>query len=180
MLCILEMVNAILNRPGIPALRRRFGSTPTFFDGVKRDGLRFDAVRERDLSSTLACRGEVAYCIVVTSERLRTGFCDMRAEARERARLRSVKLLDAAYCFLSEGRIFDRSLNGLRVLLAINARLPNRFALYIDDTREVRSARLIWRHGAMMGVRLLERVPHGALRPSQRFALRGRYYGVSN
>ena len=108
----------------------------------------------------------------------RAGFREKRGEVRDRARLRSAKLMDSAYRFLCEARIYDRSRNGLRIMLARDVRLPGRIAVHIDESREVRCARTIWRRGSMLGVRLLEPASHAALKPSARFALRERYYGI--
>jgi hypothetical protein len=103
---------------------------------------------------------------------------DQRADQRERMRLRSAKLLDAAYRFVCECRICDRSLNGLKFALARNIRLPRRMAVHIDETGEVRNVNMMWRRGLVIGVRLHERAPPGALKLSERFALRERYYAI--
>jgi hypothetical protein len=95
-------------------------------------------------------------------------------------RLRSAKLLDAAYHFMCECRICDRSLNGLRLALARNVGLPPHLAVHIDETGEVRGATVIWRRGSTIGIRLDEPAPAGALRPSDRFALRERYYAIDD
>ena len=98
---------------------------------------------------------------------------------REPARLRSAKLLDSAYRFVCEGRICDRSRDGLRLALARNIGLPPRLAVHIDETGEVRDARIVWRRGATIGVRLHEAATADALKPSDRYALRQRYYAVA-
>ncbi len=150
------------------------------FDGVKREGWCVRPAAARNLGAALALRGEVAYWVAPAAEAQRASadFREMRASRRERMRLRSAKLLDAAYRFLCECRIYDRSLNGLRVLLARNVRLPTALAVHVDETSEVRRARMMWRRGLMLGVRLYEPAPHGALRLSDRIALRERYYGI--
>jgi hypothetical protein len=103
---------------------------------------------------------------------------DLRAYPRERTRLRSAKLLDGGCRFLSEGRICDRSRDGLRLALARDVTLPRKLAVHIDETSQVREARLIWRRGSTIGVRLQEPLPADAMTASRRCALRERYYAI--
>jgi hypothetical protein len=51
-------------------------------------------------------------------------------------------------------------------------------AVHIDETGEVRHAKVVWRRGTIVGVRLYDAAPLGALRPSDRLALKERYYAV--
>ena len=131
------------------------------------------------LGRRLAGRGEVAYWVVLPEgcppESKRA---NNRAHARERTRLRSAKLLDDAYRFLCEGRICDRSRNGLRLALALDVSLPPQLAVHIDETSEVREAKVIWRRGSTIGLRLHSTAPAAALTASQRYALRERYYAI--
>jgi len=92
--------------------------------------------------------------------------------------LRSAKLLDGAYRFVCEGRICDRSRNGLRLALAQDVPLPPQLAVHIDETSEVREAKVIWRRGSTIGIRLHSATPANALTASQRYALRERYYAI--
>jgi hypothetical protein len=92
--------------------------------------------------------------------------------------LRSAKLLDAAYGFVCESRICDRSRDGLRLALARDVTLPLGLAVHIDETGEVRDARVVWRRGATIGVRLHRVAPANAIRATDRYALRERYYAV--
>ncbi len=117
-------------------------------DGVKTANWTTRPNAARRLGSALAERGEVAYCVEERS------WKDRRADAREPTRMRSAKLLDAAFRYLCDGRICDRSLNGLKILLARNVRLPWRFAVHIDETGDVRRARAAWRRGLLVGVPL--------------------------
>jgi len=133
----------------------------------------------RRLGVALAERGEIAYWVdspAGGAAQSRRG--EQRASAREQLRLRSAKVLDAAYRFVCECRICDRSLHGLRLALARNIRLPRRMSVHIDETGEVRSAKLVWRRGLVVGVHLHERAPSTVLRPWDRYALRERYYGI--
>ncbi|MBV8103085.1 MAG: hypothetical protein JO223_00365 [Hyphomicrobiales bacterium] len=135
--------------------------------------------KARRLGAALAERGEIAYWVVTSDgepERTRRG--EQRAWSREQMCLRSAKLLDAAYRFICECRICDRSLHGLRLALARNVLLPRRMAVHVDETGEVRGAKVVWRRGRVIGVHLRERAPATALRPWDRFALRERYYGI--
>ncbi|MBV8439921.1 MAG: PilZ domain-containing protein, partial [Hyphomicrobiales bacterium] len=103
---------------------------------------------------------------------------ERRASPREPLRLRSAKLLDAAYRFVCECRVCDRSQHGLRLVLARNYKASRRLAVHIDETREVRAAKIVWRRGPMLGVRLGDRIRPGAIKPWDRYALRERYYGI--
>ena len=92
--------------------------------------------------------------------------------------MRSAKLVDAAYRFICECRICDRSLNGLRLALARNIRIA---AAHVGAyRRNRRSARREGRLAArlVIGVRLHDRAPATALKPWDRYALRERYYGI--
>jgi hypothetical protein len=103
---------------------------------------------------------------------------ELRADARRRTRLRSAKVLDAANAFVCEAIIQDRSAAGLRLLLARNVGLPGRFGVHDDETGEVLTVTAAWRRGQTLGVRVLQRGPVAPLKPSDRLALGGRYYGV--
>lgn len=174
------MVNMILNPSGGLSRRIKRQPAPTLLTGVKRRGILFKSGGVREPGGDLARRGEVAYWVGSPPQGSRAFHGEMRSEARQRTRLRSAKLLDATYNFICEGRVHDRSVNGLRILVARDVSLPTCVAIHIDEAQEVRCARIIWRSKAMLGVRLLERAPRGTLAPSDRFALRERYYGVSN
>ena len=93
-------------------------------------------------------------------------------------RLRSAKLLDESYRFLCEGRICDRSRDGLRLALARDVTLPRRLAVHIDETAEVREAKIIWRRRSTIGLRLQGAVPADAMTASRRSALKERYYAI--
>lgn len=170
------MVNAILNRRGsAPPRPQRARAEPPLLDGVKRHGAQPGGAGARRLGLDLAVYGEVAYWV---GQNPASGAREKRGDARERIRLRSAKVLDGAYRFLCECRILDRSLNGLRLLLGRNIRVPGQFAVHIDETNEVRRGRVVWRRGLMLGVRLYDHAPPEALRLSDRFALRERYYAI--
>jgi hypothetical protein len=176
-LCIWEMVNAVLNGRR-PVGGRRERPPSLILEGIRREDCRTrrpDATRK--LGAVLAERGEVAYWIVAQGPR-QNRHSEQRASSRERMRMRSAKLVDAAYRFICECRICDRSLNGLRLALARNIRLPRRMSVHIDETGEVRGARVVWRQGLVIGVRLHDRAPATALKPWDRYALRERYYGI--
>jgi hypothetical protein len=172
------MVNAVLTRRP-PPRPRRDGSADTLLVGKKRGDWRAHPETARKLALELARRDEVANWVTPTgSGSAADRAAERRGGARERMRLRSAKLLDAAYRFVCECRICDRSVNGLRLALPRNIGLPPRVWVHIDETSEVRNARVVWRRGPVIGVRLHERAPAGALRPSDRFALRERYYAI--
>jgi hypothetical protein len=147
--------------------------------GIKRQDWRVRPEAAFKVGRKLAGRGEIAYWVVSPDVRPPEGKrIDQRQSPRERTRFRSAKLLDGAYRFLSEGRICDRSLEGLRLALAHDIALPPELAVHIDETSEVREAKIVWRRGSTIGVRLQSAVPLGALRPCDRYALRERYYAI--
>jgi hypothetical protein len=147
--------------------------------GVKRQDWRSQSATARGLGRKLAERGEIAYWVVSPEHHLPADQrADQRAQARERTRLRSAKLLGAGYRFLCEGRICDRSRNGLRLALARDVALPPRLAVHVDETSEVREAEVVWQRGSTIGVRLRGAVPADAMTASQRHALSERYYAL--
>ncbi len=176
-LCIWEMVNAVLSRRR-PTSARRERPPNALLEGIKQEDWRVRPWAARQLGSALAERGQVAYWVAPMGATGHDRRSDQRASSREQMRLRSAKLLDAAYRFICECRICDRSLHGLKLVLARNIRLPRRMAVHVDETGEVRGAKVVWRQGLVIGVHLRERAPAGAMKPWDRFALRERYYGI--
>ena len=51
-------------------------------------------------------------------------------------------------------------------------------AVHIDETSEVREAKVVWRRGSTIGVRLQGALPADAMTASQRYALKERYYAI--
>jgi hypothetical protein len=147
--------------------------------GIKRHDWRARPEAALVLGRELAKRGEIAYWAVSSEARPPEGSrANQRKGPRERTRLRSAKLLDGAYRFLCEGRICDRSREGLRLALARDIALPPQLAVHIDETSEVREAKVIWRRGSTIGIRLHSAAPADALRRCDRYALRERYYAI--
>ncbi len=147
--------------------------------GVKRQDWRAQSEAARWGGRKLAERGEIAYWEGSDDGRPPSDkSANLRAYPRQRMRLRSAKLLDGSYRFLSEGRICDRSRDGLRLALARDVTLPPRLAVHIDETSEVREAKIIWRRGSTIGVELQETLPADAMTASQRYALKERYYAI--
>jgi hypothetical protein len=147
--------------------------------GIKRQDWRTQSEAALNLGRKLASRGEIAYCVVSDADLLTADKgADLRTQLRERTRLRSAKLLDGGCRFLSEGRICDWSSDGLRMALARDVSLPRKLAVHIDETSEVREARVIWRRGSTIGIRLQGALPEDAMTASRRFALREHYYAI--
>jgi hypothetical protein len=147
--------------------------------GVKRQGCRGRREGALELGRKLARRGEIAYWVDSPRFRLPKGeSADQRADPRERARLRSAKVLDGSYRFVCDSRICDRSRNGLRLALACDIGLPRQLAVHLDETSEVRKAEVVWRRGSTIGIRLRWAAPSDALRLCDRYALRERYYAI--
>lgn len=163
----------------IQQARSRAAHGQAFLQGIKREDWRARPEAALKLGRELAQRGEIAYWVVSPERRPpERKRADRRADPRRRARLRSAKLLDGSYRFLCEARICDRSRHGLRVALARDIALPPQLAVHIDETAQVREARVIWRRGSTIGIRLGEAAPADELRPSDRYALRERYYAI--
>jgi hypothetical protein len=145
------------------------------------EGVRSSFPRDdRALARVLARRGQVAYAVfdpIRETPRPKTAARDLRLTGRRRTRLRSAKILDAANTFVCDCLIYDRSATGLRLTLARDLGLPPQFQVHDDETGAVELAATVWRRGATLGVRFCG---YGAstLRPSERAALRGRYYAV--
>jgi len=171
------MVKGDLKPSRKPTLAR--GDPTRSLHGVNRADWRGRPQLARALGAALAERGQIAYCVVGAwpGEEDKVGP-ERRASARELMRLRSAKLLDGAYRFVCECRICDRSQHGLRLLLLRNVKLTRRLAVHIDETSEVRAAKIVWRRGPTLGVRLGDRAHPGAIKPWDRHALRERYYGI--
>jgi hypothetical protein len=171
------MVNEALTQPrSAPA---DAGAHEPMLLGVKRQDWRTGPKAALKLGRELASRGEIAYWAVSPDARLHeAASADLRAHPRERIRLRSAKLLDGAYRFLCEGRVYDRSRDGLRLGLVCDIALPPQLAVHIDETSEVREAKVIWRRGPAIGIRLDSAAPADALRPCDRYALKERYYAI--
>ena len=170
------MVNANLSERAA-AHRRHVRPGCRTLEGVRHDGWRMRPDEARKIGEALAARGETVYWVVSPGgEPNRNRRRDLRADARERMRMRSAKLLDASFRFVCECRICDRSLNGLRLVLARDVPLPRRMAVHIDETGEVRCAKVVWRRGLVIGIRLYEHA--SSMKPCDRFALREHYYGI--
>lgn len=145
------------------------------FVGVRRDVWPDLPRSARRLAAELALRGEISYQVEDGADEPRT---ERRSNRRRPTRLRSAKLLDELLGFLTECRICDASINGLRVALARDVGLPMAVFFYLDETGEVRGASVAWRRGRLVGVRLGETKPPGALKPGAWRALGERYYAV--
>jgi hypothetical protein len=129
------MADEVLHPGRRPAASHGDAHAPVLV-GIKRQDWRAQSEAALKLGRKLAERGEIAYC-VVSDDGGSTAHksADLRAHPRERTRLRSAKLLDGCR-FLSEGRICDRSRDGLRLALARDIALPPKLAVHIDETSE--------------------------------------------
>ena len=113
-------------------------------DGVRLAGAGFRELDDRngrglsrEAALSLARGGRVAYRVIDPSGAASSGALrgsELRGDARRRTRLRSAKVLDAANAFACEAMIQDRSVAGLRLLLARNVGLPGRFGVHDDET----------------------------------------------
>jgi hypothetical protein len=136
---------------------------------------------DRKYARKLAQRGQVGYCVVASEPEAKLtvdGRPDHRGAGRRRTRLRSGKILDQANKFLCECLIHDRSTSGMRLALPRNLGLPAFFRVHDDETGDVEVVATVWRRGAAVGVRYTPASGPVSLKPSDRAALRGRYYAV--
>jgi hypothetical protein len=148
---------------------------------AREHGVRNKRGLSREAALSLARAGQVAYRVLDGSSPAPAApgrGSDLRLDARRRTRLRSAKVLDTANAFVCEAIIQDRSVAGLRLLLARNVGLPGRFGVHDDETGEVLTVTAAWRRGQTLGVRVLQRGPPAPLKESERLALGGRYYGM--
>jgi hypothetical protein len=173
----MKMVNEILRQGRRPVANQGDGQAPMLV-GIKRQDWRSQLGGGRGLGRELAERGEIAYWVSDDGRSPADKSADQRAHARTRARLRSAKLLDGGCRFLSEGRICDRSREGLRLALPRDIALPPKLAVHIDETSEVLEAKVVWRRGSTIGIRLHGALPADAMTASQRYALKERYYAI--
>jgi hypothetical protein len=118
--------------------------------------------------------GAVTYCVIPAPSAFPS---DQRIQPRRRTRLRSAKVLDRANRFLIDATIIDRSNEGLRLRLARDGEIPERFRLFDDEAGLVLGARLIWRRQAMIGVRIDPGGPLPAT-PREIASLRGKFYAM--
>jgi hypothetical protein len=135
---------------------------------------------DRALARALARRGQVAYAVaepVRETPRPKAAGRELRLAGRRRTRLRSAKILDGSNAFFCDCLIHDRSATGLRLTLARDVGLPPQFQVHDDETGAVELVATVWRRATTLGVRFSG---YGAatLTPSERAALRGRYYAV--
>jgi PilZ domain-containing protein len=171
--CRVKMANEIPTRRA----RTPGAHGQALLQGIKREDWRARPEAALRLGRELAGRDEIVYW-VVSPGRQEVNRDDRRRDPRRRARLRSVKLLDGAYRFLCEGSIRDRSPEGFCLALARDIALPHKLAVHIDETAQVRDAKVIWRRGSTVGIRVGEAAPADALRPSDSYALKERYYAI--
>jgi hypothetical protein len=137
---------------------------------------------KRLMARSLARRNLVSYEIIAPAQD-RTGAesaprAEKRATTRRRLRLRSAKLLDSRNEFICECLVRDESAQGLCLKLMRNIGLPGRCILYDDESGAVSVVATIWRRGPLLGVRYCPLATPVAIKPSDRAALRGRYYAV--
>jgi hypothetical protein len=105
-------------------------------------------------------------------------WLDRRGAKRYPARLCSAKLLDGRFKFSGDCLIRDESATGLRLLLVKRTRLPHKFALYDDQTKDVLRVAVVWQRGNTVGVKILSRNDDLLMTPAQRYALGGLYFGM--
>jgi hypothetical protein len=136
---------------------------------------------KRLVARSLASRNLISYEIV-ESPPMRPPVAqrprEKRTDARRRLRLRSAKLLDSQGVFICECLVRDQSARGLCLKLMKNIGLPARCILYDDETRSLDAVSTVWRRDSLLGVRYCEGATPVSIKPSDRTALRGRYYAV--
>jgi hypothetical protein len=124
--------------------------------------------------------GIVTYCVLPTpapaeKSQVEKRQVEKRQAKRQRTRLRAGKILDRINRFMIDAAIIDRSAGGLRLRLARDQAIPERFRLFDEESGLVLGARMVWRRQALIGARLESGGPLPAS-PRQIAALRGKFY----
>jgi hypothetical protein len=160
----------------------RGGLMAVNLEGVRLRRLPGPSGLKRLMNRSLAHQGLVSYEVVtppndpVIEEKPR----EKRASARRRLRLRSAKLLDSQGAFICECLVRDQSAQGLCLQLMKNIGLPTRCIIYDDETGALNVVTTMWRRGPLIGVRYCQTAAPVSIKPSDRSALRGRYYAVAD
>jgi hypothetical protein len=159
----------------------RDGAMAVNLEGVRLRRWPAPSGLKRLMNRSLAHQGLVSYEVVTPAPG--TPAVDekpkeKRSSARRRLRLRSAKLLDSQSAFICECLVRDRSAQGLCLQLMKNIGLPARCVIYDDETGALSVITTIWRRGPLLGVRYCQAAAPVSLKPSDRSALRGRYYAV--
>ena len=138
---------------------------------------------KRLMAKSLARRSLVSYEVVIAPPVEPAPDApprEKRSSARRRLRLRSAKLLDVKNAFISECLVRDESAHGLCLKLMRNIGLPSRCHLYDDESGAINVVATMWRRGTLLGVRYCTGATPVVMKPSDRSALRGRYYAVAD
>lgn len=150
----------------LDAVKLAYGLKPSAFSRLWRS--RLDA-------------GMVTYCVLPTPALapVEKRPAEKRTAKRRRTRLRAGKILDRLNRFVVDAAIVDRSSGGLRLRLARDQAIPERFRLFDEESGLVLGARLVWRRQALIGARLESGGPLPAS-PRQIAALRGKFYAITD
>jgi hypothetical protein len=146
------------------AVKLAYGLKPSAFSRLWRS--RMDA-------------GAVTYCVLPTPAPapVEKRQIEKRKAKRRRTRLRAGKILDRINRFVIDAAIIDRSAGGLRLRLARDQAIPERFRLFDEESGLVLGAQLVWRRQALIGARLESSGPLPAS-PRQIAALRAKFYAI--
>ena len=130
----------------------------------------------------LEAGGVVTYCVLpppapVEKRKAEKRHAERRKAKRRRTRLRAGKILDRHNRFVVDAAIIDRSAGGLRLRLARDQAIPERFRLFDEESGLVLGARLVWRRQALVGARLESSFPLPATQ-RQIADLRGKFYAI--
>ena len=138
--------------------------------------------------STPLSRSDFSYSVVpaaVASTRRADPTPDHQSQAekrlsrRQRTRLRTGKIIDAAGRFLTECLVFDRSPTGSRLRLPAGVALPaSTFQFYDDQQAVLQQAEVVWRAEQDLGVRL-RASPDTPRSHALAEEMRRRYYALS-
>ncbi len=100
-----------------------------------------------------ASPGEVTYRVIEPARPVASPGDKRGSGARQRTRLRTGKIIDAAGRFLTECLIYDRSERGGRLRLPLALGLPSTIQLYEDQSATLHQADIVWRKAREIGVR---------------------------
>ena len=130
------------------------------------DGRRLDGASK-------AHPGECTYTVVVQP----IEAAEKRHGQRQRTRLRTGKVIDAAGRFLTECLVYDRSETGGRLRLPARIALPGTIQLYEDQSAALLQADVVWRLEREVGIRFRHAAPTARSRALEA-EMRRRFYAV--
>lgn len=120
--------------------------------GAERSARQPIVIEARRLEPGAAVHGDFTFEVLEAPRSSQKSSADRRGSPRQRTRLRSGKLVDAAGRFLTECLLHDLSPRGVRLKLPPGITLPRLLQIYDDQTGTVHQATVLWRRDRDAGV----------------------------